>query len=251
MVTWWLHGDQRLLFWCQCVFFYKAMNNNTQLAVWEQLPLTSLRPKTLSRSLSLNVSRPSSLASGLQTRWSRSSTAHFLFAAFTSCHLMGLPAMPLWSGPWRGSSPSPASCRTDSCGDNSCFPLCSGNFFSRCSPDSTHVLFTFFFILLMFPGSSNKHQVTQVWQKVHVDGNLILRSPWVKYLDQMYQMLNAKSVNVRVPRSSGLVLTAFKDTKQCHLIHGNEKKLLTINSLCCFFVCTRLYIFYFYFLLKY
>ncbi|KAK2874337.1 hypothetical protein Q8A67_021490 [Cirrhinus molitorella] len=33
-----------------------------------------------------------------QTRWSRSSTAHFLSPDSTSCHLMGLPVTPLRSG---------------------------------------------------------------------------------------------------------------------------------------------------------
>lgn len=73
------------------VYFYEAANNNSQLAVWEQLPLTSLRPASFSLALFLPRFRA-------QTYWSRSSTAHFLSPDFTSCHLMGLPVTPLRSG---------------------------------------------------------------------------------------------------------------------------------------------------------
>lgn len=121
------------------VFFYKAGNNNTQLGVWEQLPLTSLRPKSLplspslfslssfslSHSLFISLSLPPSLqgsrhagaeAPGLLPLRS----LHFLSFDGTSCHASVIR-------PWRGSSPRSASCRMDSCADNSHFPLCSGN----------------------------------------------------------------------------------------------------------------------------
>ncbi len=88
---------ERLALWRQeaarlvPVYFYEAANNNSQLAVWEQLPLTSLHPASFSLALFLPRFRA-------QTYWSRSSTAHFLSPDFTSCHLMGLPVTPLWSG---------------------------------------------------------------------------------------------------------------------------------------------------------
>ncbi len=88
---------ERLALWRQeaarlvPVCFYEAANNNSQLAVWEQLPLTSLHPASFSLALFLPRFRA-------QTYWSRSSTAHFLSPDFTSCHLMGLPVTPLWSG---------------------------------------------------------------------------------------------------------------------------------------------------------
>lgn len=91
VVTRQLHGDSRLSFWCQCALFFSPFfltRHGITTHSWEcgnschehhyalnlslSLHLSSFS-LSLSISLSLYLSHPSSLAFGLQTRWSRSS----------------------------------------------------------------------------------------------------------------------------------------------------------------------------------